>query len=652
VDKMDGMSMDVVGNNIEKIKELFPNAVTEEKIDFDMLRTMLGDEVEVSKEKYQFTWNGKAESIKLAQSPSSATLRPCKEKSKDWDTTENLYIEGDNLEVLKQLQKTYFGKIKIIYIDPPYNTGHDFVYKDDFKDSIDNYKEQTAQVSSSNPETNGRFHSDWLNMMYPRLILARNLLSDNGMIFISINDKELQNLKKLCEEVFGSTNEVATLIWDKNHSAQAGIYKVYHEYVLVYARDITKIKKSNALNNELFEAGAMKKVSGRHPASDFTFPAGTRFDAPNGTILEDEYGDTEKVIITKGRMISDNGCLKEDVTLRAGFTQANQMREFFYGDRENLVDSQGQKVVEFYFNSTGKIKIVKERGIETPQTTCKFGTQGAASTALAEVFGLTESPFSSPKPVQMIRDFVARFSSKDDIILDFFSGSATTAHSVMEFCSDTDTRRKYILVQLPEDLIEARKGAQKDAVRTLDVAIDFLRSINKELNLCNLGEERIRRAGEKIKMEWLTKRDEQGLLGKQKPFSIDIGFKVFRLDSTNINPWDNAKEQDEQTIFDTATVFKLDRSKEDILYEIMLKYGLFDQPTSEIELNGKTMYRVGQRHMVVCLEDQIDDSDITEICKLDPRVVVFKEDGFKNDNAKINAEYNLKKSGVEDVKCI
>ena len=651
MEKMNGTSMNLELENIEKIGEIFPNVVTEGKVDFDILRTMLGEEVDTSKEKYQFTWNGKTESIKIAQAPSSATLRPCRERSKDWDTTENMYIEGDNLETLKQLQKTFFGKIKLIYIDPPYNTGNDFVYKDDFKDTIENYKEQTNQKYSSNAETSGRYHSDWLNMMYPRLILARNLLTVDGMIFISINDKELHNLKKMCEDIFGANNEVATLIWDKNHSAQAGIYKVYHEYVLVYARDASKISKSKALNSDVFEAGAMKKVSGRHPASEFTFPAGTRFDAPDGTIIEGEYGETEKVIITKGRLIAENGVLKENVTLKAGFTQANQMRQFFYGDRDSLTDTQGQKIVEFYFNATGKIKVVKERGVETPQTTCKFGTQGAASTALAELFGLDETPFSSPKPVQMIKDFIGRFTNEQDIIIDFFSGSATTAHAVMELCMEKEEKRKYILIQLPEDLVKAREVAQKDAVRPIETAIGYLKAKKMELNLCSIGEERIRRAGEAIKKEWQQQKEKKGLLPGEA-FPIDIGFKVFKLDSTNINPWDNTKELDEQTLFDTATIFKPDRSKEDILYEIMLKYGVFDQSTSEVDVNGKTMYRVGRRHMIVCLEDNIDDEDIIEICTLEPRVVVFKEDGFKDDNAKINAEYNLKKAGVEDVKCI
>ena len=240
MDKMNGTSLDVTKINIEKLKELFPNVVTEGKIDFGMLRTVLGDEVDDSKEKYQFTWHGKNASIKLAQTPSTATLRPDKKSSKNWDTTENLYIEGDNLEVLKQLQKTYYGKIKMIYIDPPYNTGHDFVYHDDFRNNIENYKEITNQISTSNPESNGRFHTDWLNMMYPRLLIAKNLLSDDGVMYISIDDYEQENLKKSCDEIFGKPNFVAQLVWERAFSPKndARFVSNSHEYILMYAKNI------------------------------------------------------------------------------------------------------------------------------------------------------------------------------------------------------------------------------------------------------------------------------------------------------------------------------------------------------------------------------------------------------------------------------
>lgn len=384
--KMKMETPDLTQSNIEKFAALFPACITETRgedgklkkaVNFELLRQMLSDVVLEGDEAYEFTWVGKKAAIVEANRPIRKTLRPCVEESVEWDTTENLYIEGDNLEVLKLLQESYLGKVKMIYIDPPYNTGNDFMYRDNRSMDAEEYNEESGQVDEEtgdrlfkNTDTNGRFHSDWCSIMYSPLMLARNLLSDDGIIFISINDNEVQNLKKICMEIFGEKNEIATLIWDKNHSAQAGLYKVYHEYILVFARNINNIKIPFSINNDIFEAGAMKKVSGRHPATEFTFPAGTRFDASNGTIIEGEYGGTERVIVKKGRLIAKDNKLLEDVTLVAGFTQANQMSQYFYGDRDNLVDSQGQKILEFYFNSTGKIKVVKKRSVETPQTTC------------------------------------------------------------------------------------------------------------------------------------------------------------------------------------------------------------------------------------------------------------------------------------------
>lgn len=540
MDKMRMESVNLTAQNVEKIGAMFPNCVTEtidengkpkKAINFELLKQMLSGDVIAGDEAYEFTWVGKKAAIVEANKPIRKTLRPCKEESVNWDTTENLYIEGDNLEVLKLLQESYLGKVKMIYIDPPYNTGNDFIYRDDFKSSADDYEKDLGLYDENgnrmfkNTDSNGRFHSDWCSMIYSRLMLSRNLLTEDGIIFISINDKEINSLKDICSEVFGESNFLATLVWDKNHSAQAGIFKVYHEYILTYAKNINYIKPPKSLNNDLFEAGAMKKVSGRHPASEFTFPAGTRFDAPDGTEFVGEYGDTEKVVVTKGRMIAKDNKLLEDVTLKAGFTQANQMKQYFYGDRSTLVDSQGQKITEFYFNSTGKIKIVKERSVESPQTTCHYGTQGAASTELSTLFGLDECPFSSPKPVSMIKDFVLRFVSDGDIVLDFFSGSATTAHAVYEANVSRKVKGiKYILVQIAEDLDESLKSAQKDSVRTLEVGIEYLDSIKKPHTICEIGKQRIRLAGTKIK--------EKNHLASQ---DLDTGFRVLKLDDSNMN---------------------------------------------------------------------------------------------------------------------
>src|SRR5690606_21532152 len=328
-------SVNKIDENIKKIAELFPNTVTEvvkgyrddgsaiieHAIDFDVLRQELSDIViEGQEERYQFTWPDKKKSILLANAPIAKTLRPSLSESENFDSTENLYIEGDNLDVLKLLQETYLGMIKMIYIDPPYNTGTNFIYEDDFSQNKDQYLTESGQYDLEgnrlyqNLESNGRFHTDWLNMIYPRLKLAKDLLTEDGVIFISIDDHEVDSMKKVCTEIFGEQNFIATLIWDKNHSAQAGIYKVYHEYVLVFCKNINVLGTPKSLDNNLFEAGAMKKPSGRHSMQEFTFPKGTRFNAPHGFELKGEWGGLEKVFLVKGRMISENGYLKEDVT--------------------------------------------------------------------------------------------------------------------------------------------------------------------------------------------------------------------------------------------------------------------------------------------------------------------------------------------------
>ncbi len=640
MDKMRMESVDMTAQNIDRIGALFPNCITEtmgedgkmkKAINFDLLRQMLSGDVLEGDEAYEFTWVGKKAAIVEANKPIRKTLRPCKEESVNWDTTENLYIEGDNLEVLKLLQESYLGKVKMIYIDPPYNTGNDFIYNDDFKMSSSDYSEEIGEYDEDgyrlfkNTDSNGRFHSDWASMIYSRLMLSRNLLTHDGVIFISINDKEISGLKEICNEIFGESNFLATLIWDKNHSAQAGIFKVYHEYILVYCKDIMNIKTPESIEHDLFEAGAMKKVSGRHPASEFTFPAGTRFDAPDGTILEGIYGDTEKVEVTKGRLIAKNGKTLEDVTLKAGFTQANQMKQFFYGDKDSLVDSQGQKIVEFYFNSTGKIKIVKERSVESPQTTCHYGTQGASSTELANLFDLDESPFSSPKPVSMLKDFIIRFMNDGDTILDFFSGSATTAHAVFEANVQNNMKVKYILVQIAEDLDKSLKSAQKDAVKTLQVGIEFLDSIKKKHTICEIGKERIRRAAKKIMEE-------------HSDAQFDGGFRVFKLDDSNMNDvYYSAGEYTQELLSMLESNVKSDRSDLDLLFGCLLEWGLpLSMPYTSEQIDGCTVHTYNEGDLIACFDENIPDSVIKEIAKRQPLRAVFRDSSFNGSPAKIN----------------
>ena len=615
MEKIEDKSLNLIQNNIEKLKKLFPNIVTEGKINFDMLRTVLGDEVDDSKEKYQFTWKGKNKAIKLAQTPSSSTLRPDKDSSKNWDTTQNLYIEGDNLEVLKQLQKTYYGKIKMIYIDPPYNTGNDFVYHDDFKNSLINYREQTDQVNQSNPETSGRFHTDWLNMIYPRLILAKNLLSEDGVIYISIDDRENYNLRKICNEIFGEANYIQEIIWHKKFSPQndSRYFSLNHESLLCYAKHKNNFKR-NLLPMTKEQKKRYKNLDNdqRGPwiSSDLTVPRYTPKDnypiiSPSGKIFYPSHGRSWK---TSQENMS---VLIEENRIWFG-EKGNHMPRL-----KNFISETNQGMVPISLWSYDEV-----------------GHTQSASQDLKQLFD-NKQYFDYPKPVDYIKRMIKIGTKENDIVLDFFSGSGTTAHSIFSINSEENTNRRFILVQLPEKLSE-KSLAFNDGY----------------INICEIGKERIHRAGEQIKTEWEKDHPTNNLLSSNEEFITDIGFKVFKLDSTNIRPWDNETEMNEDDLFSLSDVFKEGRSKEDILYEIMLKYGVFDMPASEVEVNGKTMYRVGKRYMIVCLEDEITSDDIKGIAELSPRTVVFKESGFKNDNDKINAEYNLEKAGVEDIKCI
>lgn len=648
MEKLKMHSSNKVDENIEIIGKLFPNCITERKdvngqvehaIDFDILRQELSNTiVEGNDERYQFTWPDKKKSILLANSPIIKTLRPCREESVNFDTTKNLYIEGDNLDVLKLLQETYLDKVKMIYIDPPYNTGNDFVYEDDFAMNYDEYLANSGQFDEEgnrlvkNLDSNGRFHSDWLNMIYPRLKVAKDLLTHDGVIFISINDKEMYSLRKVCNEIFGENNFIASLIWDRNHSAQAGIYKVYHEYILLYCKDINNIGTPQSLNSDIFEAGAMKKASGRHSMQAFTFPKGTRFDAIDGTEYTGEWGGIEKVICTSGRLIALNGKTTEECTLEAAFTQVEQMRQYFHGDGSIVLDSRGQVVVEFYLSSAGKIKVVKKRGVEAPQTTCKFGSQGPISNELAKLFGTEDAPFDSPKPISMIKDFAARFTSQtgEDIILDFFSGSATTAHSIMALNAENEeSNRKYILVQIQEDLDYSLRQASKDGKKTLQTAIAYLDKNGRRHLLTEIGKERIRLAGKKIK-------DESGIMAQ----NLDIGFRVLKCDSTNMKDIYYNPSEYEPSLFETITDnIKEDRTPEDLLFQVMLDMGvLLSSKIEENIIDGKKVFNVADNFLIACFDENVTDSTVKAIAQKKPYFFVMRDSSIADDSVATNFE--------------
>ena len=629
MEKISDCSLNLERKNVEKLKNLFPEVVQEGAVNYDILKTLLGSEIfGGGQERYQFTWNGKYQSIKNAQTPSSATLRPCKTKSKNWNDTENLYIEGDNLEVLKQLQKTYYGRIKMIYIDPPYNTGNDFVYNDNFLCGIDNYKVQTNQELKSNPETNGRFHTDWLNMMYPRLILAKNLLREDGVIFISIDDNEFDNLKKITDEIFGENNYLGTFVINSTPNARDyGHIGKMHEFCLFYGKN-----SISTITNMLPDEGKTYKYSDDisgfniHPLYNSN-EAFTDKNRPN--LYYPFYVYLDKPI---SKEFYEIGLEKRENSIEVYPPKSlkNNVQFVWRWGKEKAQAYMNKEIVGYKLGDEYRIvqKMRHDKKIIRSLLLDKKYSSRRGTAEVEKILG--EKIFSFPKPMELLYDFIKIGTNENDIILDFFSGSATTAHATMQINYEDNLKRKYIMVQLPELVSNAKYNT-----------------------ICDIGEERIRRAGEQIKAEWDKEHPSDGLFGSDQEFTTDIGFKVFKLDSTNVNEWDSNMKLDEKELaLRLGEVFKEGRSKEDILYEIMLKYGVFDKQVEEINVNGKTMYRVGKRYMIVCLDNQITSEDVKAIGELSPKTVIFDEAGFRDDNEKINATYNLKQCGVEDIKCI
>lgn len=609
MEKLNGQSMNLTENNIDNLKQLFPEVFTEGKIDFDKLRLILGDNIEENDERYQFTWNGKNEAIKNAQTPSMGTLRPDKQSSKNWDSTENLYIEGDNLEVLKLLQKSYFGKVKMIYIDPPYNTGNDFVYKDNFRDSIANYKEVTNQTTKANAETSGRYHTDWLNMMYPRLKLARNLLSEDGVIFISLDDNEIDNLKKICNEIFGESNFVECLVWKKRATPpnDKNIGRV-HEFILCYAKNINNINLGLLPRDEK----SINRYS--NPDNDSRGPwvaSDLSANGKGGRIVQSCIYPIINPSNNKEYLPSEGRCWlfnkeKMDLWIKEG-------RVAF---RENT----GAPFLKRYLSEV-------RQGLTLPTIMTEFGYSQTSAAEADKIFN-KKGIFEYAKPTTLINPLVrVGTPEKDDIVLDFFSGSSTTAHAVMQLNAEDGGKRKFIMVQLPEgtdEKSEAYKAGYK--------------------NICEIGKERIRCAGDIVVSE----------SGKT---DLDIGFKVFKLDDSNIKEWSPNYNELEFTLDEMMDNLKSGRTKEDLLFEILIKMGIeLTAPIEEINVGDKKIYNVGMGSLVLCLEDEITEEIIKEIPKyksffVDMKVV-FKETGFKTDSQKMNAMQNLKQFGITDVRSV
>ncbi len=647
MDKLKMQTANKADENFKKLAAMFPNAVTEtidettgevvRAIDKDVLMQEINTHVVDGKEeRYQFTWPDKKKSVLLANSPIAETLRPCRDESVDFDNTENLYIEGDNLDVLKLLQETYLGKVKMIYIDPPYNTGNDFVYNDDFSESIDDFLDRSGQFDEDgnrlfhNTESNGRFHTDWLNMIYPRLKIARNLLSDDGVIFISIDDNEQENLKKICDEILGSQNFVAQVIWERAFSP-INLMKHFspsHDYILCYAKNIelaicNGIPRSEEANdrysnpdNDPRGVWSSSDISVGPAVQENVYPITT----PSGRVVEPPAG--------RSWSLSKNA-----------FLERLHDNRIWFGP-----DGNGVPRIKRFLSE------LKKSGI-TPMTIWKHTevdhSQGATQ-KLAKLFD-GKKFFDYPKSVELIKRCLQLYSDSDCYIIDFFSGSATTAHAVMQLNAEDGGHRKFIMVQLPEktdEKSEAFKAGYK--------------------NICEIGKERIRRAGKKIKAQLMAEGKEtrdiaekkaQGnavatskaywidspeykSANKQMASDLDTGFRVLKLDSTNMKEvYYNPAEITIDTIMGTVDNIKEDRTPEDLLFQVMLDLGvLLSSKIEQSTIGGKTVFNVEDSYLIACFDDNVTDEVITAIAKQKPYYFVMRDSSMANDSVATNFE--------------
>ena len=639
IETLDGKSMDVVADNIEKLRSIFPEVFCEDKIDFEKLQEVLGNYIEDKEERYRFEWNGKSQAIRIAQTPSTGTLRPCKEESKNWDTTQNLYIEGDNLEVLKLLQKSYQNKVKMIYIDPPYNTGTDIIYKNDYSDSIQYYKKFTGQITddnfkkTTNSETNGRYHSNWLNMMYSVIRLGRNLLSEDGLIVIAIDDYEQSRLKLICDEIMGESNFVGTVVSRCNPQGRGKKnLDPVHEYHLLYAKSLEllpeiQIKKRSTQKTykNLMRSGTNSRKNER----PYRFYPILLKNGEISMITMEEYNKI---------YCKENGFNEQFIEeLKEKYVKLGYKVIFpIAGNGEEKVWQRTFERVlgeyKTYIYQSGQIK-TPDLEYRTPVSLWIDDIHSNVSNGtnmLINIFG-GKKIFDYPKSIFTVKDFISL--APKGIVLDFFSGSCTTAHAVMKLNSEDNGDRKFIMVQLPEKLDE-RSEAYKNNYDTL----------------CDIGKARIKLSGDRILSE---------NKGKDGIENLDIGFKVLKLDSSNIKKWNPDYDNLEQSFDDMLDNFVPNRTDEDVVYEIMLKYGIdLTYPVEEKIINGKKIYSVGFGALIICLDNDITLDVIEGIVELkkelSPEVcrIVFKDNGFTNDSVKTNAIQILRRNNIKEIMSI
>jgi adenine-specific DNA-methyltransferase len=643
-------SPDVIAENVEQLKALFPEAFTEGKVDFEVLKQLLGGAVEEREEKYGLNWHGKRRARQLALTPSTGTLRPCPEDSVDWDTTQNLMIEGDNLEVLKLLQKSYSGKVKLIYIDPPYNTGKDFVYPDDFRDNIKNYLELTGQIDgngnkiSSNTEASGRFHTDWLNMIYPRLKLARNLLRGDGVIAVSIDDAEIGNLRRALDEVFGEEQFQAQVVVQSNKRGQT--YKQIaktHEFLVIYSK------------SEDLELNELDKAADALPFTDSSGPFDLwelrnrnpkfgRFNRPNLFfpiyVLPDsidECGYSRVSLVSSGKTSikvlplnseGEEGCWRWgtdkikgcDLNASSPVLVARKRR-----DGEWNIYEKSRK-------STTKVKSIwSETDFINEQGTVELGRLGMGDV------------FDHPKPVALLQRCIFMATGPDDLVMDFFAGSGTMGHATLAQNAADGGRRRYALVQLPEPL-DPNEPEQKTAAAFCD-------QLGKPRNIAELTKERLRRAGKMI-------REENPM------FAGDLGFRVFKLASSNIRAWEPNRDDLPMTLHNSIEHLKTDRTEQDILFELLLKLGLdLTIPIEKKPIAGKAVHNIGAGTLLVCLAEQIGVAEVEplalgivawhkELAPAGETTVVFRDSAFADDVAKTNLTAILQQNGLDNVRSL
>jgi adenine-specific DNA-methyltransferase len=651
-------SADVVAENLAHLQAIFPKAFTEGRIDFAVLRQLLGGAVDDTPEKYGLNWHGKRAFRQLALTPSTGTLLPSEAESVDWDTTQNLMIEGDNLEVLKLLQKSYANSVKLIYIDPPYNTGKDFVYPDDFQDNIANYKNLTSQNLTSNPETNGRFHTDWLNMMYPRLAQARNLLREDGFLIVSIDDSEQGNLRSLLNETFGEENFVAVLVFDRNRKNDAKLFSVGHEYMIVYARNKALLTEHNVQLRS-------KKIGVEDVRKEFERLRAEHGDnwAEVGRGLRDYYKtfkkDDPRRPLSRFTKVDERGPYRTDgnpswpggggpffdvphpVTRRPckppsrGWVWSSYERMKEEIDKGNIVFGADETTVP-------GVRMTLFESDDQVMRSVLFSYAQKASQDFAELFD-GKRVFDNPKSIVDLERLVDYIAKPGDLVLDFFAGSGTTGHAVMAQNAIDNGKRRFILVQLPEPL-DSTKKEQKLTAELCD-------QLGKPRNLAELTKERLRRAAKKVKAE-------------HPDYTGDLGFRVFKLDSSNIKAWDPNREVTNENLLSNTEHLVEGRTDEDVLYELLLKLGLdLTVPIEEKTIGGHTVYSIGLGKLMVCLANDVTHKAVEPLAmgiikwhkELKPEgdvSLVFKDSGFADDVSKSNLTAILEQHGLKNVRSV